>query len=39
MGSIDLDTALAKDLNHANAHRWDYGVGFHGQQYGGTPPT
>ncbi len=30
MGSIDLDTGLAKDLNHANAHRWDYGVGFHG---------
>ncbi len=27
-GSIDLDATLAKDPTHANAHRWDYGVGF-----------
>ena len=27
-GSIDLDTALANDSTHANAPRWDYGVGF-----------
>jgi hypothetical protein len=27
-GSIDLDACLARDARHANAPRWDYGVGF-----------
>jgi hypothetical protein len=27
-GSIDLDNALLKDPRHANAARWDYGIGF-----------
>jgi hypothetical protein len=27
-GSIDLDAALAQDPEHANANRWDYGLGY-----------
>jgi hypothetical protein len=27
-GSIDLDTTLARDPRHAQAARWDYGLGF-----------
>ena len=27
-GSIDLDSALAKQPDHANAARWDYGLGY-----------
>ena len=27
-GSIDLDKALARDPEHANASRWDYGIGY-----------
>ena len=26
-GSIDLDSALAGEPGHANAPRWDYGIG------------
>ena len=27
-GSIDLDSALAKNARHANEPRWDYGLGY-----------
>ena len=27
-GSIDLDKALVREPDHANAPRWDYGVGY-----------
>lgn len=27
-GSIDLDTALQQDQEHAQAPRWDYGLGY-----------
>lgn len=27
-GSIDLDTALQQQLKHAQAPRWDYGLGY-----------
>lgn len=27
-GSIDLDSALARQPGHANAARWDYGLGY-----------
>ena len=33
-GSIFLDLALAQEPNHANAPRWDYGLGY--KPAGGT---
>jgi len=27
-GSVDLDSSLAKEPEHASANRWDYGIGY-----------
>ena len=27
-GSVNLDSALARETQHANAPRWDYGIGY-----------